>query len=83
MSTQVHTDAYKKTVCEQLGENIDDDLCAEVEEHLAGCPDCRAQFDSVGQTVKIYKRTHPALDQPPHEVQERLYKVLKIAPPSV
>ncbi len=80
MKTQGHTDAYKLTVCEQLGEDIDAELCAEVEEHLADCPDCRAQYDSVGQTVKIYRRTHPAPDQPPHAVQERLYKVLHIRP---
>lgn len=75
-----HSDEYKRTVCEQLGEDLDEELCAEVAQHLEDCPDCRAQIDTITQTVKIYRRTHPAPDQPPSAVQERLYKVLNIPP---
>ncbi len=77
-----HSDKYKRTVCEQLGEDLDEELCAEVAQHLEDCPDCRAQIDTITRTVKIYRRTHPAPDQPPSAVQERLYKVLNIPPRS-
>ncbi|MGQ9927676.1 MAG: anti-sigma factor family protein [Chloroflexaceae bacterium] len=29
------------------------DLCAELEYHLAGCPDCQVVLDTLAQTVRI------------------------------
>ncbi|MCH7859189.1 MAG: hypothetical protein IID14_05750 [Candidatus Marinimicrobia bacterium] len=75
-----HSDELKRTICEQLGEDLDAELCEEVARHLADCPDCRAQFDSVTQTVTLYRRTHPNPNHLPHAVEERLYKVLSITP---
>ena len=77
-----HTDEFKQTVCEQLGEDIDAELCQEVERHLADCPDCTAQFDSIKQTVYIYRKTRPHREDLPGEVEERLYKVLSLRPPN-
>ena len=58
MSSHSHHDAsLKTTFCEQLGEDLGADICAEVEEHLRDCPDCRAQYNSVRQTVELYRKT--------------------------
>jgi len=77
-----HTDEFKRTFCEQLGEDIDAELCQEVERHLKDCPDCRAQYDSLKETVYIYRKTRPQREDLPGEVEERLYKVLSLKPPN-
>ncbi|MCK4578776.1 MAG: zf-HC2 domain-containing protein [Candidatus Marinimicrobia bacterium] len=72
-----HDNKFKRTVCEQLGEDLDAELCKEVQRHLEGCPDCRAQFDSIRKTVSIYRKAHTD-EQLPGNVEERLYKVLSL-----
>lgn len=65
----------------QLSDYIDGDLeealCAQIEHHLAGCPDCRAVVDTLEKTIKLY-RTTARRSEVPAEVQARLYKVLKL-----
>ncbi len=75
-----HSDTFKRTICEQLGEDLNAEVCEEVARHLAGCPDCRAQFDSIKQTVTLYRETHTHPNHLPQAVEERLYKVLSITP---
>jgi len=64
----------------QLSDYIDGELeatlCSELETHLAGCPNCRIIVDTLRKTIALYQ-THAASDLPP-DVEQRLYKVLKI-----
>ena len=78
MDTHEHSDEFKKQVCEQLGEDIDADLCAEVARHLEDCPDCRAQFDSIRRIVYLYRKEETAQGPIPTAVKERLFKVLSL-----
>ena len=75
-----HTIEDKLTFCEQLGEDLGAELCAEVEAHLSDCPDCRAHYNSVEQTVELYRKSCSGDDVLPHGVEERLLKVLHIHP---
>jgi anti-sigma factor RsiW len=51
-------------------------LCAELEAHLADCPDCRVMVDTVRKTITLYQsQSHAEL---PAEVQDRLFRVLKL-----
>lgn len=42
----------------ELSDYIDnelaDELCEELEEHLADCPNCRLMLDSLSKTVRVY-----------------------------
>ncbi|HSR33091.1 MAG TPA: zf-HC2 domain-containing protein [Anaerolineae bacterium] len=64
----------------QLSDYIDGEmeaaLCAELEAHLVDCPDCRVMVDTVRKTVTLY--SSQATTELPSEVQNRLYKVLKL-----
>ncbi len=53
-------------------------LCAELEAHLAGCPDCRVMVDTVRKTIILYRSQAPT--ELPAEVKDRLYRVLKLPP---
>ena len=64
-----------------LSDYIDGELgstvCAEIEEHLQDCENCRIVVDSLRKTVFLYKVTAgtPAM---PTDVRERLYKRLDL-----
>lgn len=54
-----------------------DELCAEIEQHMANCEDCRIVVDTLGKTVLLYRD----LPQPtlPADARERLYRSLDLA----
>jgi RNA polymerase sigma-70 factor (ECF subfamily) len=58
----------------KLEDEISPDLCAEMEEHVGGCPHCRGLCDSLKQTLAVCK----ALPTPtvPESVQESLRKAV-------
>ncbi len=64
----------------QLSDYIDGDLeaalCAQLEAHLAECPDCRVMVDTMRKTIILYRSQPPA--ELPDDVKTRLYRVLKI-----
>ena len=81
MNLHTHHSADEKIIfCEQLGEDLGAELCAEVVEHLADCPDCRAHYNSVEQTVELYRATCKDESDLPDGATERLFKVLQIRP---
>ena len=53
-------------------------ICAEIEQHLTDCEDCRVVIDTLGQTVHLYQ----TLPQPdlPEDIRFRLYKSLDLEP---
>lgn len=65
----------------QLSDYIDGELeealCAELEAHLAGCPNCRVMVDTVRKTITLYSRQ--ATTELPSEVEVRLFRVLNLA----
>lgn len=51
-------------------------LCAQLEAHLAECPDCRVLVDTLRRTIVLYRtQSRPAI---PDDVKSRLYRVLKL-----
>lgn len=52
------------------------EICSEIEEHMAGCEDCRAVIDTLSKTISLY-RTLPQRDLP-DGVRERLYIALDL-----
>ena len=51
-------------------------LCAEIEQHMASCANCRAVINTLDKTVSLYQ----ALPAPelPTGVEERLLRVLRL-----
>lgn len=62
----------------QLSEYIDgeleESLCAEIEQHLADCEDCRIVVDTTRKTVLLFRRQKAA--DLPSGVSERLQQAL-------
>jgi anti-sigma factor RsiW len=56
---------------------LGDDLCLELERHLADCEDCQVVVDTLRKTITLYRAT--ATPPPvPSDVRERLYKCLNL-----
>ena len=69
-----------KEVLESLSDYLDADMKAELaaamRRHIGACSDCRAEFDSLTMTLKLYK--HESQVSMPDGCHDRLVKVLEI-----
>jgi len=55
---------------------LEEKLCAEIEEHMKECPDCRIVVDTLRKTVLLY-RTHGQTELP-EDVLSRVHLALDI-----
>lgn len=59
-----------------LDGSISDEFCQEIEEHMAGCEDCRIVVDTLGKTIMLYHQLpQPAI---PDDTRIRLYHSLDL-----
>ncbi len=72
-----------KEVLDSLSDYLDadmkEDIVNEMKRHIGSCSDCRAEFDSLTMTLKLYK--HESAAQPkamPVGCHDRLVKVLEL-----
>jgi predicted anti-sigma-YlaC factor YlaD len=69
-----------KEVIESLSSYLDEDLkqevLAEMRTHIGMCTDCRAEFDTLTMTIKLYRHTDDP--QMPTGCHDRLVKVLEL-----
>lgn len=79
--TKGHEHASCQELLGQLSDYVDGELeealCAELEAHLAGCPDCRVMVDTVRKTITLYSRQ--ATTKLPADVEARLFNALNLA----
>ncbi len=73
---QVDCDELLDRLSEYIDGELSPALCAELEVHLAGCPDCQVLLDTVRKTIVLYRKGSAA--KLPAEVEARLYHVLKL-----
>jgi predicted anti-sigma-YlaC factor YlaD len=66
---------------EELSDYLDgianETICAEIEMHIAECPDCKIMIDTLNKTITLY-RGHDHEILPPTEVRDRLYRTLDL-----
>ncbi len=69
-----------KEVLESLSDYLDAEmkaeLAAEMRRHIGACSDCRAEFDTLTMTLKLYK--HESQVSMPDGCHDRLVKILEI-----
>ena len=66
----------KNKLSAYLDGELESALCAEIEQHLRGCDDCRVMVDTLNKTITLY-RNYGRSTVPP-DVHERLTRVLKL-----
>ena len=69
----------------QLNEYVDGELaaelCRDLEEHMAGCADCRVVFDTLAKTITLYHQLDATPVALPADVEERLLRRLILGAP--
>lgn len=67
------------SLSEYVDGTLGEQLCKEIERHVAECEDCRIVIDTLEKTVSLY-HTSAVLEPPrvPQDVKERLYKRLDL-----
>lgn len=58
--------------------SLSEDLCLELEGHLAECQDCRIVVDTLRKTISLYHRCAADPQEVPGMVRERLYRTLNL-----
>jgi anti-sigma factor RsiW len=64
------------SLSDYLDGELDEELCAEIERHMAECGNCRLVVDSLRKTIALYRDFgHQEI---PYETKARLYAVLDL-----
>lgn len=56
---------------------LEEQLCAKLEQHMAGCEDCRIVVDTLRKTIYLYHASAQTASVPP-DVKQRLYQRLDL-----
>lgn len=65
------------SLSEYIDGELEVELCAEIERHLAECENCRIVVDSLNKTIYLYQTTSQSVDLPAG-LRERLYRRLNM-----
>ncbi|MCU0485126.1 MAG: zf-HC2 domain-containing protein [Anaerolineales bacterium] len=76
-----HNHEQCRSLLSSLSDYVDGSLeaviCAQIEEHMAECENCRIVVDTLRKTVNLYQMTNEPADVP-EDVRERLYHSLDL-----
>ena len=76
MDDHPHCQELLESLSEYIDEDLKQEVCAEIERHMAGCSNCKVVVDTLRKTVYLYQVTQepPGL---PDETRQRLYRRLR------
>jgi predicted anti-sigma-YlaC factor YlaD len=78
-----HDEARCRELLGQLNEYVDGELAAELchdlEQHMADCPDCRVVFDTLTKTIALYHTLDNTTAELPPDVEARLLRRLNLS----
>ncbi len=83
MTAHTHHPEQCRELLGQLNAYVDGELaaelCRDLEQHLAGCPDCRVVVDTLAKTITLYHTLDATATALPADVEERLLRRLNLA----
>ena len=78
-----HDEACCRELLGQLNDYVDGELAAELchdlEQHMAGCRDCRVVFDTLSKTIALYHTLDETTAELPADVEARLLRRLSLS----
>ena len=66
---------FYKRISEYLDDELDDQICNEIEAHLKDCPECRECLDSLKKTIQLCKKA--GKETIPSDIHEHLRSSLR------
>lgn len=77
-----HEHSECKSLLGSLSDYVDgalgEELCREIERHMASCRNCRVVVDTLRKTVSLYHETAAEPASCPTPVRERLFRILDL-----
>ena len=58
--------------------SLSEDLCQEIEDHAAGCENCRIVVDTLRKTISLYHQTAAEPVEIPGGTRDQLFKTLNL-----
>jgi predicted anti-sigma-YlaC factor YlaD len=58
--------------------DLSKDLCQKIENHMAGCENCRVVVNTLRKTIEIYHDSAENVAELPDETRTQLYKILNL-----
>jgi anti-sigma factor (TIGR02949 family) len=74
--TSVHCRDRLGILSDYLDGELDEQLCAELEQHMDGCGNCRIVVDTLQKTIVLYRDY--GHEEVPEDIKSRLYAVLDL-----
>lgn len=74
----MNCDQLKTLIGDFLDEEVAKEVLAEVHAHLADCPSCHVEVDTLEKTIRIYRAASPCPTMK-DDAKQRLYAVLSYA----
>ena len=78
-----HDEARCRELLGQLNDYADGDLaaelCCDLEQHMAECPDCQIVFDTLTKTIALYHTLDETTAELPADVEARLLRRLNLS----
>ncbi len=76
MNEHSNCNTLMQSISDYVGGDLDESLCAVLEEHLCGCENCQVVLNTMKKTIEIYHMLPPG--DMPEDVRMRLYKKLDL-----
>ena len=78
-NTHDHKDCqdYLKLLSDYIDGDLDRELCAKIEAHLAGCSNCTVVVDTIKRTIELYQ-IEEGDQKLPQNVKKRLFSRLSL-----
>jgi anti-sigma factor RsiW len=66
------------SLSDYVDQDLSQELCAEIERHLAGCENCQVVINTLRKTIDLYHETAPEAHVP-DDIRQRLYMRLELS----
>ena len=78
MKNNLNCGAFLEEISDYVDGVAGEALCAEIEQHMAGCDDCRIVVDTLKKTIYLYHETSSVKTVIPTDVRKRLFHRLNL-----
>ena len=80
MADHLHAncDSLLQSLSELLDGTLSDEMCAEIKQHLEGCENCRAVFNTTRRTIDLVRMPPEGSAALPEDIRERLFTRLDL-----
>jgi len=70
--------SYLGSLSDYVDGTLCEELCEEIELHVAGCQNCHVVVDTLRKTISLYHESATEAGEVPGLVRERLFRTLKL-----